>query len=314
MRLFWVSTAACSLAAGAAVIALPEAEPRILTGSVQKELAIAEPAAPAPVAAAPTFDLLHLEKDGSLLVAGRATPDTEVEIVADGDVIGTVRTGATGDFVYTRSGPPRRYELRLRDGKQLSREVAVVAPGDADTGALAFVAAPAKPSRIVQQPQAEAPVAIEAVEVDGTELFVAGAAARPGRVRIYFDGAFVGETDTGQDNRFLLRETRPVPDGRYDVRADLVAADEETVLARAEVPLVHRTGPVAVLEDDPNALRTGASIIIRRGDSLWRISRRAYGFGTRYTTIFEANREQIRDPDMIFAGQVFSLPTDEDDG
>jgi nucleoid-associated protein YgaU len=50
------------------------------------------------------------------------------------------------------------------------------------------------------------------------------------------------------------------------------------------------------------------SVIIRRGDSLWQISRRTYGAGMRYTTIYLANKEQIRNPDMIYPGQIFALP------
>ena len=49
-------------------------------------------------------------------------------------------------------------------------------------------------------------------------------------------------------------------------------------------------------------------MIIRRGDNLWRIARRNYGEGIRYTTIFQANRDQIRDPDLIYPGQVFDIP------
>ncbi|MEO0328118.1 MAG: LysM peptidoglycan-binding domain-containing protein [Pseudomonadota bacterium] len=57
-------------------------------------------------------------------------------------------------------------------------------------------------------------------------------------------------------------------------------------------------------------IRTGTAVIIRRGDSLWRVADRSYGEGIRYTTIFEANRSQIVNPDLIFPGQVFKLPKD----
>lgn len=50
------------------------------------------------------------------------------------------------------------------------------------------------------------------------------------------------------------------------------------------------------------------SVIIRRGDTLWRISRRTYGQGVRYTTIYLANRQQIADPDLIEPGQIFEVP------
>ncbi|MBK5568216.1 LysM peptidoglycan-binding domain-containing protein [Ensifer sp. SSB1] len=51
-----------------------------------------------------------------------------------------------------------------------------------------------------------------------------------------------------------------------------------------------------------------SSVIIRRGDTLWQISRRVYGAGLRYTTIYLANQDQIEDPDRIRPGQVFGVP------
>ena len=54
-----------------------------------------------------------------------------------------------------------------------------------------------------------------------------------------------------------------------------------------------------------------STAIVTRGDSLWRISKRIYGRGTRYTVIFGANQPQIRDPRRIYPGQVFVLPAGE---
>lgn len=45
-----------------------------------------------------------------------------------------------------------------------------------------------------------------------------------------------------------------------------------------------------------------------RGDSLWRISRQVYGHGLRYTQIYRANESQIRDPELIYPGQVLVVP------
>ena len=49
---------------------------------------------------------------------------------------------------------------------------------------------------------------------------------------------------------------------------------------------------------------------VSRGDNLWRISRRVYGRGVRYTVIYSANQDQIRSPRLIYPGQVFVLPPD----
>jgi nucleoid-associated protein YgaU len=74
-------------------------------------------------------------------------------------------------------------------------------------------------------------------------------------------------------------------------------ASQET--ASADQPKVIEQAPLKQSE---------GSVIIRRGDTLWQISRRVYGKGVRYTTIYVANKTQINDPDRIMPGQIFSMP------
>ena len=65
--------------------------------------------------------------------------------------------------------------------------------------------------------------------------------------------------------------------------------------------------------DSPSAVVVPktASTVVSRGDSLWRISRAAYGAGLRYAVIYKANRDQIRNPNRIYPGQTFALPMQE---
>ncbi|MCZ7676017.1 MAG: LysM peptidoglycan-binding domain-containing protein [Roseovarius sp.] len=50
------------------------------------------------------------------------------------------------------------------------------------------------------------------------------------------------------------------------------------------------------------------AITVQPGNTLWAISRDRYGEGILYVRIFEANRDRIRDPDLIYPGQVFTVP------
>ncbi|PID64854.1 MAG: peptidoglycan-binding protein LysM [Gammaproteobacteria bacterium] len=47
---------------------------------------------------------------------------------------------------------------------------------------------------------------------------------------------------------------------------------------------------------------------IEKGDSLWKIAEKAYGNGSKYTDIFAANKEVIKDPDLIYPGQKIRIP------
>jgi nucleoid-associated protein YgaU len=64
----------------------------------------------------------------------------------------------------------------------------------------------------------------------------------------------------------------------------------------------------------PKLQNVDGAVIIRRGDTLWRISRRVYGRGVRYSTIYLANQDQISDPDRIWPGQIFSVPEKTPEG
>jgi nucleoid-associated protein YgaU len=58
-------------------------------------------------------------------------------------------------------------------------------------------------------------------------------------------------------------------------------------------------------------VRKMTTMTVSRGDSLWRISHLTYGAGMRYAVVYKANRDQIRNPNRIYPGQIFVLPRKE---
>jgi len=531
---------------------------------------------------APTFDLVRVETDGSMLVAGNAPSRAQVEVLAGDSVLGSVAAGGEGDFVVVLDEPlkPGDYQIQLRakigDEVVMSVQTATVSIPEAPDGqVLAMVEEPGEPSRIITAPQppaaaaaepattepataepevaateppaaaeeeiaaapeaaqpgaAQAPeaagdevaaaeepaapevaagepqapaeeevaaapaeedvaaapaedaaapetsaetpevaaaptpeaaaapqpeadaeqpaevevaaapapeaaetapapeaaaepaavhrVVVEAVEIEGDKVFVAGYADQGRTVRVYANALLLGDARASEGGRFLVEATRPLPVGDYVIRADLLSEDG-TVLARAAVPFEREEGeaiaavappagqatpepeeeevaaapeagdsaeteieiavaPEVVEQDVAAAPETGApapaetpeaaiaagepeapaapeqqiaadeaeqaepeveiaaappaadagepaltgpklqrvdgAVIIRRGDNLWRISRRVYGLGVRFSTIYLANQDQISDPNRIWPGQVFSVPQETAEG
>lgn len=526
----------------------------------------------------PSFDIVRVEPDGSLVIAGSAEPESQVEILDGADVLATATAGATGEFVAVLDEPlaPGNYQLVLRaaseDSTVTSEETAIVAVPDDESGeVLALVEQPGEPSRLITVPEG-APVGdevarvedaetiavaddddddgqddadraasqddgeprdgdegassidvagadlleggessgggpeggddvrdgeaagettraedddaddrdraqhsapadesgeaaqtatrlfIEAVEIDGDEVFVAGTASAGSHIRAYANDVLLGDSVASPGGRFLVEASRELPVGDYIVRADVLSDDGATVVARAAVPFRRDAGEQiaavapqvsdavgdtggdaaagdeagredasqddsrprasadgregrkgdaesrddeggaasstadgagddadrrAAPADDLSEMETGGdepdssgraggageadedeagatsgeelgngagdeqiasagdsaaampddgrvgevdattapqlesvdgAVIIRRGDTLWHISRRVYGRGVRYTTIYLANEQQIRDPDWIWPGQVFALPGETEEG
>ena len=69
---------------------------------------------------------------------------------------------------------------------------------------------------------------------------------------------------------------------------------------------------VTVVVPEPPPAQGGAPqptrIVIQPGNNLWVLSRELYGYGKMYTVIYEANKDQIRNPRLIFPGQILTAP------
>ncbi|MFB7145082.1 LysM peptidoglycan-binding domain-containing protein [Agrobacterium deltaense] len=98
---------------------------------------------------------------------------------------------------------------------------------------------------------------------------------------------------------------------------DVAAIGKGIASLASRLAELHITAPAAPAPQAPAGPQTFEqaplaesqnSVIIRRGDTLWQISRRVYGQGVRYTTIYLANEDQIKNPDLIEPGQIFGVP------
>jgi nucleoid-associated protein YgaU len=150
-------------------------------------------------------------------------------------------------------------------------------------------------------------VALDAITYDtagGVQL--AGRAPGDGTLQVYVDNLPVVAGTVGPQGDW--RVTLPqINAGTYTLRIDEVAADG-TVASRVETQF-RREAPENIA-----ALRTGtggmtvATQTVQPGNTLWAIARDNLGEGIMYVDLFEANADQIRDPDLIYPGQVFVIP------
>src|SRR5690606_28868259 len=112
--------------------------------------------------AAPVFDVLRVEPDGSVLVAGKAGAGATVEVLSGETVLGKAEAGASGDFVVVLDErlAPGDYRLALRatareGGAALSDGAAIVSVPEAEDGqVLAMVEEPGEPAQLITVPGA----------------------------------------------------------------------------------------------------------------------------------------------------------------
>ncbi|MGH6879602.1 LysM peptidoglycan-binding domain-containing protein [Hypericibacter sp.] len=295
--------------------------------------------APAPTDLKPSFDVVRVKPTGETVIAGRAPPGAEVTISDNGQVLGKVTADERGEWVFLPEKPltPGNHQLSLSavppgGGPATESDDVVVAvvpqPGTTlagqaggNTGEALAVIVPrngGSATQVVQlpstspsgttTPDAQAPrmgaLSLDTVDYDNHGDIIVGGHAEPGaQVMIYLDNGLLGQALAGADGRWELRPELPVPPGLHTLRADQLNG-ESKVTARVETPFERATpGDIAAA-----GASSSDSIVVQPGNSLWRMARRSYGSGWQYSVIYEANREQIRNPDLIYPGQVFKLP------
>ncbi|MEM1352156.1 MAG: LysM peptidoglycan-binding domain-containing protein [Pseudomonadota bacterium] len=125
-------------------------------------------------------------------------------------------------------------------------------------------------------------------------------------IRAYLNNRVVARLPV-DENGTWRGEVPDVDAGIYTLRVDAVAEDG-SVASRIETPFKREEPSVlAAAAADTGPVR---AVTVQTGDTLWAIARERYGEGLLYVQVFEANRDAIRDPDLIFPGQVFDLPED----
>ncbi|MVT55334.1 peptidoglycan-binding protein LysM [Bradyrhizobium yuanmingense] len=238
------------------------------------DLVLVKPPAPA-ADAGPRFDVARIDDHGeAAVIAGRATPGARVELMRDGKPLDSVVADASGQFVMTPPQlPAGSYDLTLR-----ARAPDGTVTESGRTMPVTIAAAAPPPVRTPPVAKQEAKPAEK--PDDKSDVVAALPSASP--------------------------RLASVPE-KQGARPKLIGAPKPRTLAHAPAATaVALASPAEVLTAAP--AEAGGSRIIARGDSLWALSRLAYGDGSRYAVIFKANRDKIQNPNLIYPGQTFVMP------
>ena len=274
-------------------------------------------AAAAAKAEAPRFDVVRVDPQGHAVLAGHASPRSEVTVLNGDHEIGRVAAGDEGDWLLVPDVPLPPGESRLT-----LRATAKNGATTRSDGVVAMMV----PERKAAMPEAEAPIAVlvpkagaatglqlppltgkgrEQLSLDiieyGTEgdVIFAGRAAPGARIGAYLGGRKAGAATADRAGKWRIVTGGDVPAGRYRLKLES-RNDAGKQLAQLTMSFER----AAVPEQIPSG-----RVIVQPGNSLWRIARRSYGNGGRYVEIYHANQARISNPELIFPGQILHVPS-----
>jgi nucleoid-associated protein YgaU len=272
--------------------------------------------------AVPSFDIVRVTPQGEAVIAGRAEPGAEV-IVRDGlRELGRVKANQNGEWVLLPTEPlaPGPHELSLDarvgpGGPARSSEgvVALLVPerkppsGTAPTSQppsdTVAVLVPRKgegTARALQLPRdrvGQGKLTLDVIEYDGSGKVQLLGRSEPGaRVEASLDQKPAGSAKAESSGGWGLVLDGNLAVGRYGLRLKATGENGET-LGQLSLTFARVAPPEGAVAVD-----------IQPGNNLWRIAQHSYGDGLRYTEIYRANQPQIRDPNLIYPGQIFAVP------
>jgi nucleoid-associated protein YgaU len=174
----------------------------------------------------------------------------------------------------------------------------------------------APPAAAAVAPDATVPsFDIVRVNPDG-DAVIAGRAAPGATVTVLEDGRPIGRATADARGEWVVVPTEPLAGGRRALSLEVERAGAPPLRSERVVTLDVPSPATALRETRADSAANAASMpladadraVVEPGNSLWRLAIRRYGHGTEYGVIYRANRAQIRDPDLIYPGQVFVIP------
>ncbi len=223
-----------------------------------------------------------------------------------GDGVAEVTQQAQPDEVVAEVAPEptiQEPEVDIQHEQATTESVASTVLLADETGVRVLQPPPSKDNA----PELMSSVALDAITYsEEGEVQLSGRGQGRGFVRVYLDNAPITSSKI-LENGAWRSELPQVDTGIYTLRVDEV--DEHgNVTSRVETPFKREDQNVLAQAETVATQTRISAVTVQPGSTLWAISRAAYGEGILYVRVFEANRDRIRDPDLIYPGQVFTLP------
>ena len=240
-----------------------------------------------------TLDTVDYNDAGDIIFSGQSSPGGKVRIYVDNAHVGDAQADASGNWLFRgrENIPSGVHTLRI-DQIQLDGQVVQRRELPFERAEPAAVAALHEAQKAAEKSTAQA--AEESAKQDSTET-VSTSETATATLATQQDTSSQQASDSQTSETTEAEQTTTAT-----VNEQPAAADQQTETKAEPEPQQQATA-------QPTKSRIG-KVVIQPGNNLWNISRVIYGRGIEYTTIYEANKDQIRNPHRIYPGQIFSTP------
>ena len=272
-----------------------------------------------------TIDIFRIDENGNYLIAGKTFPFSEVKVLSNELEIASTISEEDGNFVIMgeieNDTDPKQIQILTSNNKidkekkdiewLLSKEIFHILPKNSNQDDLQKQKINFQPTivksseKITEILQKSVIGNVDEVSLDlisyneSGNVILSGRAGNTNLIYVYLNNKFIQSTNVSTSGGWKI-ELLNISPGIYDLRIDETSKTGK-VISRLLIPFKKESTKLLT------NLVSG-TVTVQSGNSLWRIARRILGKGIKYIEIYEKNKNQIKNPNLIYPGQVFIIP------
>lgn len=252
-----------------------------------------------------TFDVVRINKNGDVIIAGKTLPDTELYLFDGNDKLATLNSDSHGDWMWMSEDPLKpgikRFNLKLSKNKEnFSSQNNVIILVEKNKPKfpkiIKFSSNDNTGINILTSEKKLNGLGLDTIEYyEDKKLKISGRATPNSKIELFLSDIVYEETFADIDGVWKI-ELNEIEFLKYELKIETHINNEKIAIK------------TSILEDFKSSLLIEKKIVVEDGNSLWRIAKRTLGGGIYYSEIYKNNIKKINNPDLIFPGQVFNIP------
>ena len=251
-----------------------------------------------------TFDIVRLDKTGDVVIAGKTIPNIKVDILDGNEILASVFSDSNGDWVWISENPLpegiKRFNLKHFDGEHeffSHQNIIILREKNKYLSSKILKFSKSSSIEIINNKKQILGLSLDIAEyLDEDSLMLTGRTKPNAKVKLFFSDNFI--KDSTSDNR-----------GVWKIELKNFEFTDNNLIVTTEIEGQKIKLKTKIFEKkiDPNFIFE-KEVVVKNGNSLWRIARKTLGGGVYYSEIYKSNMKEIENPDLIFPGQVFNIP------
>ena len=251
-----------------------------------------------------TFDIVRLDKKGDVVIAGKTIPNIKVDILDGNEILASVFSDSNGDWVWISEKPLpegiKRFNLKHFDGEDeffSHQNIIILREKNKYLSSKILRFSKNSSLEIINNNQKILGLSLDIAEyLDEDSLMLTGRTKPNAKVKLFFSDNFI--KDSTSDNRGVWK---------MELKNFDFTDNNLIITTEIEGQKIKLKTKIFEKKIDPNFIFE-KEVIVKNGNSLWRIARKTLGGGVYYSEIYKNNMKEIENPDLIFPGQVFNIP------